>query len=119
MRSTVIALNTGTKNICHSQLPITGTVTLRNAIKQYECKFRPQNKSAQSKLIFLFLKQNIFCGYSNELPKTNVNPCPPEPGLILFENTVDSDQLATDEAIRSASTVFSSLIKNTCLQAPR
>ena len=27
------------------------------------------------------------------------NPCPAEPGFINFENNVDQDQLASDEAI--------------------
>ena len=28
-----------------------------------------------------------------------VNPCPAEPGFILFENSVDPDQLGSEEAI--------------------
>ena len=28
-----------------------------------------------------------------------LNPCPAEPGFIFFENIVDQDQLASDEAI--------------------
>ena len=33
-----------------------------------------------------------------------------------FENTVDPDQLASDKTIWSGSTVFSTLIENTCLE---
>ena len=36
--------------------------------------------------------------------------------FILFVNNVDPDQLATDEAISSGSTLFSSWIENTCFQ---
>ena len=35
--------------------------------------------------------------------------------LFFFENTVDPDQLASEEAIWSGSTLFSTLIENTCL----
>ena len=45
-----------------------------------------------------------------------INTCPAKPRFILFENTVDSDKLASGEAIRSGSTLFSTLIKNTYLQ---
>ena len=44
------------------------------------------------------------------------NSCPTESGLIpFFENTVNPDQLASNEAILSVSTVFSILIVNKCL----
>ena len=39
----------------------------------------------------------------------NFNPCPAVPKFILFENTVDPDQMASDEAIWSGSTLFSTL----------
>ena len=43
-------------------------------------------------------------------------PCPAETVFIFFfENTVGPDQLASDEAISSGSTLFSTLIENTCL----
>ena len=35
--------------------------------------------------------------------------------LSIFENTVDPDQMASKEAIWSGSTLFSTLIENTCL----
>ena len=35
--------------------------------------------------------------------------------LSFFENTVDPDQLASDEASWSGSTLFSTLIEYTCL----
>ena len=35
--------------------------------------------------------------------------------LSFFENTVDPDQLASDEAIRLVTTLFSTLLKSTCL----
>ena len=38
------------------------------------------------------------------------------PDLSFFENTVDPDQLASDEAIWSGSTLLSTWIENTCLQ---
>ena len=31
--------------------------------------------------------------------RVNLNSCPAEPRFILFENSVDPDQLASDEAI--------------------
>ena len=46
----------------------------------------------------------------------NLHPCPAEPRFTLFWNTLlDPDQLASHEAIRSGSTLFSTLIKNTLL----
>ena len=36
--------------------------------------------------------------------------------LPTFENNVNPDQLASEEAIRSRSTLFSTPIENTCLQ---
>ena len=41
-----------------------------------------------------------------------VNLCPVESGFILFDNTVDPDQLASVEAIWSGSTLLSTLIEN-------
>ena len=37
-------------------------------------------------------------------------------GLFFFENTVDPDQLASDEAILPGSTLFPTLLVNVCLQ---
>ena len=33
------------------------------------------------------------------LSKANFSPCPAVSGFIIFENTVDPDQLASDEVI--------------------
>ena len=38
------------------------------------------------------------------------------PYLFFFENRVDPDQMASDEAIWSGSTLFSTLIVITCIQ---
>ena len=42
-----------------------------------------------------------------------INAYPAEPRYILFENSVDPDLLASREAIRSGSTLFSILLVNT------
>ena len=39
-----------------------------------------------------------------------LNPCPDDPRFINYENTVDPDQLASNEAICSVSTLFSTLL---------
>ena len=39
-----------------------------------------------------------------------------KPSISYFENSVDPDQLASNEAIGSESTLFSIMIENTCLQ---
>ena len=36
--------------------------------------------------------------------------------LSFFKNTLDTDQMASGEAIWSGSTMFSTLLENTCLQ---
>ena len=45
-----------------------------------------------------------------EVWKLVLYPCPAEAGFTIFENTVNPDQLAFYEAIRSRSTLFSTLI---------
>ena len=42
---------------------------------------------------------------------TYMSPCTAEPGFIPFENTVGPDQLASNEAIWSGSTLFLLLLK--------
>ena len=45
-----------------------------------------------------------------------LNPCLSDPGFIFFlKINVDPDQLASDKATWSGSTLFSSLIENSCL----
>ena len=45
-----------------------------------------------------------------------INPCPAEPNLSFSVNTVDPDQMASDEAIRSVSALFYTLNDTTSLQ---
>ena len=45
----------------------------------------------------------------------NINPCPAEPRFVLFfENTIDLNQVAYNEAITSGCTLFSTPIESTC-----
>ena len=52
-------------------------------------------------------KKCFWCKINNEIPgKTYVYPCPAEPRYAVFANSVDPDQLASEEANWSGPSLF-------------